>query len=251
MNISRQLCIVFIAATFCACSNTTSDNVTTEGIRADIDVFSDGVGRTLIDVELEVGSNGIGSTSLELSPGDSLTVTANGIQKTMIEDASILGQFSYEASYDFDDGGTMFTVSFVRNNGISAPNSNVVLPDGFIVQSPTSNDVFGQADTIPIVWSPSGTPIVPTIQVSLSCFLNSTVMITDISGVTVTADTGVANLPVGAVIPIGSLDTSRLCKGEVRLSRWRRGNLDPNYGEGGDITAQQIKTQQFFVDLTQ
>lgn len=251
MNISRQLCIVFIAGAICACSNTASENVTTEGIRADIDVFSDGAGRTLVDVQLEVGSNGIGNTSLELSPGDSLTVMANGIQKTMTEDSSILGEFSYDAGFDFDDGGTLFTVSFVRNNGMSAPNSNVVLPDGFIVQSPTSNDVFGQADTIPIVWSPSGTPIVPTVNVSLSCFLNSAVMITDTSAATVTADTGVANLPVAAVIPIGSLDTSRLCEGEVRLSRWQRGNLDPNYGEGGDITAQQYQTQQFFVDLTQ
>jgi len=250
MNLYRQIALVFFATAICACSNTSSDNVTTEGIRADIDVFSDGSGRTLIDVQLEVGSDGIGSTSLELGPSDSLTVTANGIQKTMIEDASILGEFSYEANYDFDDGGTLFTVSFVRNNGMSAPNSNVVLPDGFIVQSPTSNDVLGQADTIPIAWTPSGTSIVPTIQVSLSCFLNSAVMITDTSAATVTADTGVANLPVAAVIPIGSLDTSRLCEGEVRLSRWRRGNLDPNYGEGGDITAEQIESQQFFVDLT-
>jgi hypothetical protein len=250
MNISRQLFIVSIAAAVCACSNTASENVTTEGIRADIDVFSDGAGRTLIDVQLDVGSNGIGSTSLELSPGDTLTVTANGIQKTMIEDASILGEFSYEASYDFDDGGTMFTVSFARNNGINAPNSNVVLPDGFIIQSPTSNDIFGPADSIPIVWSPSGTSVLPTGQVSLSCFLNSAVMITETNVVTIGADTGVANLPVAAVIPVGLLDTSRLCEGEVRLSRWRRGNLDPNYGEGGDITAQQIKSQQFFVDLT-
>ena len=234
----------------CACSNTSSENVTTEGVRADIDVFSDGSGRTLVDVQLEVGSNGIGNTSLELGPADSLTVMANGIQKTMIEDASILGEFSYEANYDFDDGGTMFTVSFVRNNGISAPNSNVILPDGFIVQSPTSNDVFGQADNIPIAWTPSGTTIVPTVQVSLSCFLNSAVMITETTAATITADTGVASLPVAAVIPTGSLDTSRLCEGEVRLSRWRRGNLDPNYGEGGDITAEQLESQQFFVDLT-
>ena len=250
MNISRQLFIVSIAAAVCACSNTASENVTTEGIRADIDVFSDGAGRTLIDVQLDVGSNGVGSTSIELSPGDTLTVTANGIQRTLREDASVLGEFSYEASYDFDDGGTMFTVSFSRNNGINAPNSNVVLPDGFIIQSPTSNDVFGPADSIPIVWSPTGTPIVPTGHVSLSCYMNSGLTITDSSAVSIGADTGVANLPVAVVIPVGLLDTSRLCEGEVRLSRWRRGNIDPNYGEGGDITAQQIKSQQFFVDLT-
>jgi len=61
---------------------------------------------------------------------------------------------------------------------------------------------------------------------------------------------GVASLPVAAVIPIGTLDTTRLCEGEVHFSRWRRGNLDPAYGEGGDITAEHIERAQFFVDLS-
>jgi hypothetical protein len=243
-------CMALVAAAFSGCSSTSSENVTTQGIHADIDVFANGSGSTVVDVELEVGGDGITRTSLELGRGDTLTVTANGIQKTMTEDASILGRFRYIASFDFDDAGTMFTVAFIRNNGTNAPNSNVTLPEGFIVQSPLNNDIFSLADDIPIAWTPSGTSIVPSIQVSLSCPTTSGISFTDTESVTLSSDTGVASLPVAAVIPIGTLDTTRLCEGEVHFSRWRRGNLDPNYGEGGDITAEHIERAQFFVDLS-
>jgi len=202
-----------------------------------------------VDVELEVG-DGLGATSLELAPGDQLTVMANGIQKTMIEDASIIGRFRYEASFDFDDAGTVFTVSFSRDRGVNAPNSNVALPEGFIAQSPLNNDIFSQAQDIPIQWTPSGTTITPDIDVSLTCTTLSGFPFTASENVTLSSDTGVASLPVAAVIPIGTLDTTRLCDGEVHFSRWRRGNLDPNYGEGGNITAEHIERAQFFVDLS-
>ena len=246
---NRPVYIMFATVALCGCSNTTSDNVATAGINADIDVFANGSGRTFVDVELEVG-DGLGGTSLELVAGDQLTVTANGIQKTMTEDASVIGRFRYEATFDFDDAGTMFTVSFSRNNGVNAPNSNVLLPEGFIVQSPLNNDVFGQAQDIPIQWTPNGTSITPDIDVSLSCTTTSGVVFTASENVTLSGDTGVANLPVASVIPFGTLDETRLCDGEVHFSRWRRGNLDSNYGEGGDITAEHIERAQFFVDLS-
>ena len=232
-----------------ACSSTTSDNVATEGINTDIDVFANGSGRTFVDVEMEVG-DGLGGTSLQLAPGDRLTVTANGIQKSMIEDASVIGRFRYEATFDFDDAGTQFTVAFSRNNGVNAPNSNVTLPEGFVVQAPLTNDVFTTADDIPIQWTPNGTTITPDIDVSLTCTTTSGVQFTDSENVTINGDTGVASFPVAAVIPIGTLDETRLCEGEVHFSRWRRGNLDPAYGAGGDITAEHIKRARFFVDLS-
>ena len=246
---NTQIYIVIGAALLSGCSSTTSDNVTTEGINADIDVFANGSGSTFVDAELEVG-DGLGGTSLQLVAGDRLTVTANGIQKTMTEDASIIGRFRYEASFDFDDAGTMFTVSFSRNNGKNAPNSNVTLPEGFVVQSPQSNDVFSQADDVPIQWTPNGTTITPDIDVSLSCTTTGGVVFTASQDVATSGDTGVASLPIASVIPIGTLDTTRLCEGEVHFSRWRRGNLDPAYGEGGDITAEHIERAQFFVDLS-
>ena len=236
-------------ALLAGCSSTTSDNVATEGINADIDVFANGSGRTRVDVEFEVG-DGLGGTSLELVAGDRLTATANGIQQTLTEDVSVIGRFRYETTFDFADAGTVFTVSFSRDNGVNAPNSNVVLPEGFAVQSPQSSDIYSQADDIPIQWTPNGTTITPDIDVTLSCTTTGGIVFSASENVTTNGDSGVASLPVASVIPIGTLDETRLCDGEVHFSRWRRGNLDPAYGEGGDITAEHIKRAQFFVDLS-
>jgi hypothetical protein len=249
VNAHRLIGIILCVAALSGCSSTTSDNVATQGIHADIDVFANGSGSTSVDVEFEVGGDGLVRTSLELSAGDTLAVTANGIQKPMTEDSSILSRFRYAASFDFDDPGTIFTVSFSRNNGVNAPNSNVSLPEGFIVQSPQNNDVLSQADDVAIAWTPSGSSIVPAIHVSLSCTTTSGISFSKTESVALSSDTGAASLPVAAVIPIGTLDTDRLCEGEVHFSRWRRGNLDPSYGEGGDITAEHIERAQFFVDL--
>lgn len=248
MSSLRFLSFILCLAAVCGCSSTSSENVTTQGISADFDIFADGSGRTFVTAELEVGSGGFGGTSLKLGPSDSLTVRANGIQKTMTEDASIFGQYRYLASFDFDDANTLFTVSFNRTNGTSAPNSNVALPDGFNVISPSSSDVFGTGDTIPIIWSPSGTAIVPRVFVTLTCTLTSGLPTIDVENISLGSDSGVTSLPVAAIIPIGTLDTSRLCEGTVELSRWRSGNLDPNYGEGGQIDAEHAKGTQFFVN---
>lgn len=250
MELSRFLIFTLCTAAMSGCSNTSSENVTTAGISADIDVFANGSGATVVTVGLEAGSGGIGGTSLELGPSDSLTATANGIQKTMTEDASIFGRFSYVASFDFDDVDTVFTVSFSRADGMSAPNSNVALPDGFLVVSPTSNDVYGPQDTISILWQPAGTAIIPSILVSLDCTLENGLPISAFETVSLSSDIGFASLPVAAFMPSasGQLDTTKLCEGDVDFRRWRRGNLDPNYGEGGEISAEQFKRAQFFVD---
>lgn len=250
MNSQWAICVALLLTAIAGCSNTSSENVTTQGIHADIDVVASGNGSTVVTAELEVGTDGIGRTSLELTGGDSLTVMANGMQKTMIEDSSVLGRFRYTASFDFDDADTVFTVAFNRDNGTDAPNSTVALPPGFTVLSPTSNDVFTTTDDMPIAWMPSGTAIVPSIYVTLSCTLSSGISIADVDRVSISADSGAASLPVAAVIPPGSLDTSRLCEGEVELMRWRRGDLDPGYGEGGQITAEHYARATFFVDLS-
>lgn len=250
MNLSRNACIALSWAVICGCSNTSSENVTTQGIHADIDVIASGSGATVVTAELEVGTDGFGRTSLELTGGDSLTVLANGMQKTMTEDSSVIGRFSYSASFDFDDADTIFTVAFNRDNGVNAPNSNVALPAGFIVASPSSNDVLSSTDDIPISWMPSGTPIVPSIHVTLTCTLTNGLTVSDFETVSLSSDSGATSLPVAAVIPQGTLDTTRLCEGNVDLSRWRRGNLDPNYGEGGEISAEHYEDAQFFVDLS-
>ncbi len=240
--------LCFIAAS--GCTSTSSENVTTQGISADIDIYADGAGRTFVSVDLRVGDGGLGGTSLQLGPNDSLIATANGVQRTLSEDSSIFGEYSYFTTFNFDDGNTVFTVALDRTNGTSAPNSNVMLPEGFAISSPTITDVFGSNDAIPIVWSPSGTSIAPEVFVTLTCTLPSGLTMTNFRATSLGNDSGATSINVASVMPLGTLDTSRLCDGTVQLSRWRSGNLDPNYGEGGQIDAEHAGTAQFSVDLT-
>ena len=248
MNAMRILSFVSIICVASGCTSTTSENVTTQGISADIDVQADGSGRTFVTVELEVGSGGVGGTSLRLSQGDSLTARANGIQQTLTEDSSIFGEYRYVTNFNFDDANTVFTVALARTNGVSAPNSNVALPDGFLISSPTPSDTYGMSDIVPVVWSPSGTSIVPELFVSLTCTLTSGLTSVSARSVNVGSDSGTANVSVSSIMPPGAIDSSRICEGLVELSRFRVGSLDPNYGAGGRIDAEQVKTAQFFVN---
>lgn len=237
-----------LALSFAGCSQTSSENVTTQGIYADIRVIAEGNGATVVKARLEVGNGGPVRTLLNLAPGDSLTVVANGIQKTMVKDTSIIGDIEYYASYPFDDADTLFVVSFNRNNGTSAPNSNVTLPDGFIITAPTSADILATSQNVDIAWTPMGTSIVPAVMVTVDCVLATGIRTTGSESIPLSVDGGVASIPVSAAMPIGPFDANQLCEGTVYLSRGRYGTLDPNYGEGGTINAQQHKQGQFFVN---
>ena len=173
---------------------------------------------------------------------------ANGVQQTLTEESSIFGEFSYFTTFDFADDNTVFTVALNRANATSAPNSNVVLPEGFVISSPLITDVFGMSQFIPINWSPSGTSVNPEVFVSLTCRLTGGISITGSRRITLSGDTGSTSVSVSSAMPFGTVDTNRLCEGEVILSRWRSGNLDPNYGEGGQIDAEHAKSAQFFVN---
>ena len=58
------------------CSQTSSENVTTQGIYADILVIAEGLGATVVRAQLEVGSGPLGRTMLEQDQGAGSTKNA-------------------------------------------------------------------------------------------------------------------------------------------------------------------------------
>ena len=239
---------VILALSAAGCSQTSSENVTTQGVHADIRVIAEGNGATVVKVQLEVGSGGPARTMIDLAPGDSLTATANGIQRTMTKDASIVGEIEYWTSYAFDDADTQFVVSFNRNNGVSAPNSNVKLPEGFTVLLPLSGTVFTRGQVIGVVWAPSGTAVVPSVSLTVDCVLTTGVFISETRNLSPAIDSGASSIAVSSVIPAGPIDTGQLCDATLYLSRQQFGNLDPNYGEGGRISAEHHKRATFLIN---
>ena len=245
---SSAALVSLLVLSISGCSQTSSENVTTQGIRADILVIAEGLGATVVKAQLEVGSGGPGRTMLNLAPGDSLTVTANGIQKTMVKDISIIGEIEYYASYPFDDAGTQFVISLNRNNGLSAPNSNVILPEGFVVMLPASGTLFSRGQVIDVVWTPSGTAIVPSISITVDCVLTTGIFISGSRNLSPPTDSGATSIAVDSVIPSGPINTNELCEATVYLARLQYGNLDLNYGEGGLIRAEHHNRGTFLVD---
>jgi len=244
----RAALTVILAFAFAGCSQTSSENVTTQGIFADIRVIAEGNGATVVKVQLLVGNGGIGRTQLILAPGDILTVTANGIQKTMVRDTSLIGEVEYWASFPFADADTLYTVAFSRVNGMNAPNSNVTLPDGFVVMLPVTSRVFKTGEVIDVLWAPAGTLTVPSISITVDCVLTTGIFISESRNLSPSTDSGTSSIAVNSVIPSGPIDTNQLCDATIYLSRQRYGNLDPNYGEGGLISAEHHNRATFFVD---
>ena len=247
---SRAALTALLAIAFAGCSQTSSENVTTQGIFADIRVIAVGNGATVVKAQLLVGNGGITQTQLILAPGDTLSVTANGIQKPMVRDTSLIGEVEYWASFPFADAGTLYTVAFSRANGMSAPNSNVTLPDGFVVMLPVTSTVFGTGEIIDVAWAPSGTAIVPSISITVECVLIDGILISESRNLSPSTDSGASSIAVDSVIPSGpiAINENKLCEATVYLSRQRYGNLDPNYGEGGTISAEHHNRGTFFVD---
>ena len=113
---------------------------------------------------------------------------------------------------------------------------------------PDSSTIFSRGEVIDVVWAPSGTAITPAISITVECNLATGIFVTRTRNLSPATDSGASSIVVDAVIPDEPIDNSQLCEGTVYLSRQRYGTLDPNYGEGGLISAEHHKRGTFFVD---
>ena len=151
--VNRFLKIVY-AATIIAfllvvigCSDVDSNDLRSSGFYATMALTSSGDSQTNVRACLATSSD-LFADDIELSAGDNLTATANGITKTLMRD------ICYENIFDFDDGGTEFVISLNRDVGVDMPNSNVVLPEKFSILMPSTNVTFNSGESITVTWSP-------------------------------------------------------------------------------------------------
>jgi hypothetical protein len=81
-------------------------------------------------------------------------------------------------------------------------------------------------------WDPSGTPDPMKLGVSGSCV--------DGGFQTLEGDSGRATVAKSLFMPKAEMEAAT-CDVELSLIRTRNGALDPSYGEGGTIVAEQIR----------
>lgn len=234
--------ILFIAfLALAGCAKTDSENVKSKGISAGISVVADGRGDTDVWTTLEVG-NGLFATQLTLSSSDHLLAYANGITKVMKYDGFPL-LVAYQATFPFDDEDTEFRVEFNREQDVSAPNSTVTLPAPFSITS-AKGVTYAKDAIVSVNWEPAYTPDRMLVDYNVNC--------TGSDGgkhpasYTVGADdNGQRDISVAEILANASpgfSDSSKGCSMEITVMRQRTGTIDPHYGEGGQISAEQRRS---------
>ena len=232
--------IVIVASVIMvSCSTTESTDVATSGISADIKVYSYGQGTSTVEATLYVG-DGVGGTRLEVVSPDSLTANVNGTEKTLKKKSSILNDIYYQTSFDTDSVNVEFLVSFSREEQTSAPTSTVMLPAKYTATLVDSSVSYG--DTLEITWDPAaGSGNKMYISWEAECdgdlYYDSTIA---------AADDGDYSIDTSDMFVYSEISATN-CDGTFTLERKRTGDLDSNYGKGGDIVGIQRRKLDFSV----
>jgi hypothetical protein len=223
--------LVLATCVVAGCSQVDSDAVRTSGIYADLSIEADGSGGSLTRASLKVGGNN-SNTFINLSSGDSLVTRVGSTSYPMVRQEA-LGVVWYQAVPPVDTANTAFRVSFLRNDDVSAPNSDVTLPAPFTITAPAPGSVFSRtSQAVVITWSGSGAADPLTWQVTGDCIVSQ-------YGNQV-SDVGTLTIPAGAIQPRANQGATN-CTAQIRFHRTRAGSVDPAYGEGGELHARQTR----------
>ena len=234
-----MLLLVLSAAGLGGCAHTSSSDVATDALYADMAVSADGSGQTIATAALKVG----GATSndfLDLSSTDTLVATADSSnQQTMVREEA-LGAVWYQAIFALDSAGTLFQIAFNRqpnanmSNPVSAPDSHVTLPAPFAITAPAANAQYSRAtDPVVITYSGSGQTDPMSYVATGDCIQAVTQ--------TLTSDAGTLTIPAGQIVAAQGQGTTS-CTVTIRIYRSRAGTIDPAYGKGGKISGTQVRS---------
>ena len=244
LNVIFSLSLIMLTA----CSDSVnSENIKTSGISAIMSVVSKDNAQTEVSAHLNVDSNPV-----NLSVGDSLVATANGISTIMVRQAAA---GDYLATFPFD-GAFQYTVALTRVNDPDAPNSTVTLPSVFTISQPVNNQSFPAGAAINIGWSPSNINSTfgsltntLTLKYSTTCTSIAGQIMTS-SGVKVITDSGTYTLSQATLSNdfSATIDTSKTCLCGLSLTRSTTGTIDPALA-GGSISGVQQRVRSVFVNF--
>jgi len=228
--------VAFLLPGLTSCGEADSSDIRTSGVYAKVKASANESGITDVKVRLTLGL--LSNTVIDISGGDRLTATAGGVTKALRKDSSIIGDIKYVADFDVgNDLGTKFYVSFLREDGLSAPNSVGSLPAPFVIDMPSSGSSFNQNDRIVLVWSPVGAfNRRIDVDVSNDCgyVKHKTSLHSPVDSAGTTEYQATDFLPPG-------LQPGTACVTRITLRRKINGSVDSNY-EGGYYNIEQRRS---------
>lgn len=231
-----QIAVVAGVAALAACSSVKSSSVRTSGIKASITVSAGGDGTSVASSELFVGDSI--TDRVDLSAGDSL-VASSGSQSHTMSRSNVLGIISYSTSFQgLDKGGEVYTIALQRTGDASAPGSTCTMPQAFAISAPAASASSSRTADLTVTYSPSGGSDPMTWRATGDC-------IKAIGTQSLAGDPGTFTIAKGTLQPSDAQHAASTCNVTVTVYRTRTGQLDPAYGYGGSIFAQQTRDVTF------
>lgn len=219
----------------CTRESTSSQNIKTQGMAADIDVTAESDTNSHVLVDLTVGGTGIGATGVILEGGDKLEATVGAETKQLVSTNAGI----YEADFATAAEGTEFKIALLRETDEDAPNSRGVLPAPFkITGVPAAGMSPSRAtDDVVITWDPAQAGSTMNIQVDGSCIFIETF--------SVPTDAGSFTIPKGKLkSTMGTDNKPTTCDVDVKIERSANGTTDPIFEEG-QFTLKQMRAGKF------
>lgn len=214
------------------CAKTDSMDLLSTGIHAGISAKASGDGTTDVYAVLYVG-NPLNLNYVDLT-GDDQLIASFGSQEKEMTETTLLNIVSHKASFNSDNEGDQFQVAFERSVDDGAPNSIATLPPKFTLDGVPST--WSRAANLSLSWSPiDSTPgHVMGWEVKGECIENESQ--------TLAADIGSLRIEANRIRKRMGEMIADECPMTLTVTRSKRGQLDPGYGEGGTINGQQIRT---------
>jgi hypothetical protein len=214
-----------------ACTKVASTDLKTSGMSASMNVTADGTGKSTANAQLFVGDSLV--DRVDLVGGDTLTATA-GNQTQTLQRTNVLNVVTYSADFQgADQEGTKYTIAFTRASDTNAPNSIATMPAPFSILTPAASASFSRAgDDITITYA-GGT------SDKMSWLASGCIQ--TVGTQYLTGDPGTFTITKGTLKP-DAQSAMATCNVTITLYRTRSGQLDPAYGHGGSIFAQQTRT---------
>ena len=198
-----------------------------------------------------VGSKGVGQTRLELTSGDELVAVSRDKTWPLLKTNDIINDVNYVTNLDHAEAGSEVQVSFHRQDGLNAPDSFVLIPPPFVIESPTSKESIGWDQTFSLKWTAAasaGEDMKATVEIE--CQQDSGKKTHRCKDFTF-ADNGSYEMNIASLFDNQEISELNGCEANLKLTRKEIGTLDANFGEGGFIYGRQIRSIKFAVDLPQ
>jgi hypothetical protein len=228
----RSLCLIVTLSSLAAvgCSATTSSrNIRTAGMVAQIDVTSQSAGQSTVDVDLVIGGSS-SNTYVVLEGGDTFKATAGGEAKVM--QATSDGE--YEAKFPVSEGE--FVVSLERDEDDPAPASKGVLPPPFEITSDFGADPISRTEPITLTWTPANTDATVLIELEGDCIISERFKVGGDPGTfTIAADEYKA----------WKSKKDETCNVVATITRTTQGVTDPALDSDSHFRLHQVRTTRF------